>query len=220
MLIHLEKLGKTFAENANKKEETYWNEYRPVPLTTEESTNYIKKDSIQTIRKSQVYLDSIDAKGNKFKLLKIITVYNGSLFILKGTGFIKTLPEGFFSEKSLSSSSENGISDLTGKDSKAMSVNKVYEIGDKMYPKKSGKCILSGHVKNIDTGEPVPGAVVVNNKTGNSVVSDIYGTFRIILSPGKNEIRISGYGMEESILSLEVYNDGNLEIFLKMNLMS
>jgi hypothetical protein len=66
----------TFAENANKKEETYWNEYRPVPLTTEESTNYIKKDSIQTIRKSQVYLDSIDAKGNKFKLLKIITGYN------------------------------------------------------------------------------------------------------------------------------------------------
>ena len=66
----------TFAENANKKEETYWNEYRPVPLTTEESTNYIKKDSIQTIRKSQVYLDSIDAKGNKFRLLKIITGYN------------------------------------------------------------------------------------------------------------------------------------------------
>jgi hypothetical protein len=66
----------TFAENANKKEETYWNEYRPVPLTTEESTNYIKKDSIQTIRKSQVYLDSIDTKGNKFRLLKIITGYN------------------------------------------------------------------------------------------------------------------------------------------------
>ena len=62
----------TFAENANKKEATFWNEFRPVPLTEEESTNYLKKDSIQTIRKSQVYLDSIDAKGNKFNFLKII----------------------------------------------------------------------------------------------------------------------------------------------------
>ena len=176
-----------------------------------ESKKNLQKFSVDAEESDVITAIENELKRNNYSL----TVYNGSLFILKGTGFIKTLPEGFFSEKSLSSSSENGISDLTGKDSKAMSVNKVYEIGDKMYPKKSGKCILSGHVKNIDTGEPVPGAVVVNNKTGNSVVSDIYGTFRIILSPGKNEIRISGYGMEESILSLEVYNDGNLEIFLK-----
>lgn len=65
----------TFAENANKKEDSYWTEYRPVPLTSEEATNYLKKDSIQTIRKSQTYLDSIDAKGNKFKIHKIITGY-------------------------------------------------------------------------------------------------------------------------------------------------
>lgn len=64
-----------FAENANKKEFEYWNQNRPVPLTDEELTNYVKKDSIQTIRKSQKYLDSIDAKGNKFKFFKIITGY-------------------------------------------------------------------------------------------------------------------------------------------------
>ncbi len=65
----------SFAENANKKESSYWTETRPVPLTTEEENNYVKKDSIQTLRKSQVYLDSIDAKSNKFKLFKIITGY-------------------------------------------------------------------------------------------------------------------------------------------------
>jgi hypothetical protein len=65
----------TFADNANKKEASYWETFRPVPLTEEETTNYIKKDSIQTLRKSQVYLDSIDAKGNKFKFFKIITGY-------------------------------------------------------------------------------------------------------------------------------------------------
>jgi hypothetical protein len=65
----------SFAEDSNKKEDSYWTTFRPVPLTEEEATNYIKKDSIQTLRKSQTYLDSIDAKGNRFHLGKIITGY-------------------------------------------------------------------------------------------------------------------------------------------------
>ena len=65
----------SFAENANKKEDSYWNTFRPVPLTEEESSSYFKKDSIQVVRKSQTYLDSIDSKTNKFKLTKIITGY-------------------------------------------------------------------------------------------------------------------------------------------------
>lgn len=65
----------TFAENANKKEDTFWQTTRPVPLTDEEVSNYTKKDSIQTIRKSQTYLDSIDAKSNTFKVFDIITGY-------------------------------------------------------------------------------------------------------------------------------------------------
>ena len=65
----------TFAENANKKETSFWTATRPVPLTVEEENNYVRKDSIQNVRKSQVYLDSIDAKSNKFKFFKIITGY-------------------------------------------------------------------------------------------------------------------------------------------------
>ncbi len=62
-------------KDANKKDTLYWNESRPVPLTEEEIGDYKRKDSIQTIRKSQVYLDSLDAKGNKFKIQKLITGY-------------------------------------------------------------------------------------------------------------------------------------------------
>lgn len=65
----------TFAENANKKEASFWTTYRPVPLTIEETTNYVRKDSIQNVRTSQVYLDSIDAKTNAFKWHKVITGY-------------------------------------------------------------------------------------------------------------------------------------------------
>ena len=64
-----------FEEEANKKDSLFWRETRPIQLTEEERTDYIKKDSIQILRKSQKYLDSIDRKSNKFSLLDPITGY-------------------------------------------------------------------------------------------------------------------------------------------------
>lgn len=61
-----------FEENANKKDSLYWNNIRPVPLTLEERTDYVKKDSIQIVRESKPYLDSIDRVNNKFKLGSIL----------------------------------------------------------------------------------------------------------------------------------------------------
>ena len=66
----------SFEENANKKDSTYWNVMRPVPLTEEENSDYIRKDSIQLVRKSKPYLDSIDRKNNRFKIDKILTGYS------------------------------------------------------------------------------------------------------------------------------------------------
>jgi hypothetical protein len=66
----------TFAEKSNKKEDSYWLENRPVPLTDEETSNYVKKDSVYKVRNSKVYLDSVDKISNKFKLSKIISGYS------------------------------------------------------------------------------------------------------------------------------------------------
>ncbi len=67
-----------FEANANKKEDTFWNTIRPVPLTIEESTDYLKKDALQTKKKSKVYLDSIDNKRNKFRFSEVLMGYNYS----------------------------------------------------------------------------------------------------------------------------------------------
>jgi hypothetical protein len=66
----------SFQENANKKEDSFWNTIRPVPLTEEETTDYIKKDILQTKKKSKTYLDSVDAKHNKFRVTDILTGYS------------------------------------------------------------------------------------------------------------------------------------------------
>ena len=66
----------TFEEEANKKDSLFWKGTRPVPLTDEELNDYIKKDSIQTLRKSETYLDSIDGVSNRFKILDPILGYS------------------------------------------------------------------------------------------------------------------------------------------------
>ena len=65
-----------FEENANKKEDSFWNSIRPVPLTAEESGDYIKKEVLQNKKKSKTYLDSIDSKRNKFRVMDIISGYH------------------------------------------------------------------------------------------------------------------------------------------------
>ncbi|MBW1654007.1 DUF5686 and carboxypeptidase regulatory-like domain-containing protein [Flavobacterium quisquiliarum] len=66
----------SFEANANKKDNAFWNEIRPIPLTIEESNDYTKKDSLLVIRKSKKYTDSIDAKNNKFKVWDILMGYD------------------------------------------------------------------------------------------------------------------------------------------------
>ncbi len=65
-----------FEPEANKKDSLFWEKTRPVQLTDEETNDYIKKDSIQELRKSKTYLDSVDAKSNKFNLLSPLTGYS------------------------------------------------------------------------------------------------------------------------------------------------
>ena len=64
-------------EDANKKDTAYWSAVRPVPVTTEEQLDYIKKDSAQARKESKPFLDSLDRKTNKVTAGKILlTGYN------------------------------------------------------------------------------------------------------------------------------------------------
>jgi hypothetical protein len=65
----------SYQRDANQRDSVFWNTIRPIPLTEIEQNDYIKKDSIQELRKSKTYLDSVDRVKNKFKLLDPITGY-------------------------------------------------------------------------------------------------------------------------------------------------
>ncbi len=63
-------------KGANKKDSSYWEQNRPIPLTDEEKRDYKKKDSIATIKENPRYIDSVDRKNNKFKIQDLVSGYS------------------------------------------------------------------------------------------------------------------------------------------------
>ncbi len=62
-------------DDSNKRDTAYWEVMRPIPLTIEESRDYMKRDSLQVIKESKPYLDSLDTKSNKFKTGNLLSGY-------------------------------------------------------------------------------------------------------------------------------------------------
>ena len=65
----------SFAKGATEKDSLFWENLRPVPLTSEEKKDYLLKDSIKETRKSKKYLDSLDKENNPIKITSLFTGY-------------------------------------------------------------------------------------------------------------------------------------------------
>lgn len=63
------------SDSSNLKSAEYWESIRSVPLTSEESEHYVRSDSVEKAHNDPVYLDSMDRKANKFKILDLLTGY-------------------------------------------------------------------------------------------------------------------------------------------------
>ncbi|ALJ01285.1 hypothetical protein DC20_07195 [Rufibacter tibetensis] len=59
-------------KDANTRDSTYWSEIRPVPLTEEEVIDYHTKDSLQVIKDSKPYKDSLDQKNNRLTVSDLL----------------------------------------------------------------------------------------------------------------------------------------------------
>lgn len=58
-------------KEAYKRDSSYWDKIRPIPLTVEEQRKKFVQDSLKAIYTSEAYLDSIDADFNKITFLKV-----------------------------------------------------------------------------------------------------------------------------------------------------
>jgi hypothetical protein len=65
-------------KDANKRDSTYWEALRPIPLTELEVQDYVHKDSCGKVQDTPMFKDSLDKRDNKFNPLSIITGYTYS----------------------------------------------------------------------------------------------------------------------------------------------
>lgn len=59
-------------KQANKRDDSYWDKVRPIPLTNIEIKDYKEKDSLQSIFESKEYKDSIDQVTNQISLTNVL----------------------------------------------------------------------------------------------------------------------------------------------------
>ena len=69
-----------YLDSSNKKSLQFWDSARPVALLPSEALDFIKKDSLEKLRSSPAYMDSVDSVRNKPKFLNVfVTGYNYSI---------------------------------------------------------------------------------------------------------------------------------------------
>lgn len=143
--------------------------------------------------------------------------YDSGIYVLRGSGLAADLPAGYFSEGG-SARGEDYLKFVEDANAVASFSNKVYEIGDKLNPKTSGKCYFSGNVRNVANGEPLPGVAVISG--GAFAMTDSYGHFSIALPAGENSVSFQGYSLDDMTLSLMIYGDGSLDVLMKETVQS
>ncbi|MBR1488622.1 MAG: carboxypeptidase-like regulatory domain-containing protein [Bacteroidales bacterium] len=141
--------------------------------------------------------------------------YGDMLFILNNKSVFTSLPAGYFDDGRSRLTDDSGLQQyLAEQNAIATFQNKVYEIGE-TGAGRTGKVFVSGHVRDISSGEPMTGVSVYDDKTGAYTVTDAAGFYRLSLPVGDNKLNFSGYSLEDLHLSLKVWDSGSLDVVMK-----
>ena len=153
-------------------------------------------------------MDALKEKGY------IISTYGGARFILHSKTVFTSLPTGYFDAGASSTDDSELQRYLAEQNTVVTFANKVYEIGDPG-SKLTGKAYVSGHVRDVSSGEPLTGVSVYDTKSGAYTVTDADGFYRIALPAGDNQLSLSGYSLDDMHLTLKVFDNGTLDVVMK-----
>jgi hypothetical protein len=136
------------------------------------------------------------------------------VLLTKGATIKTTLPTGFFST-AVNDTLQKDLIPMYGDKKKtrtdASIENKLFEIGIRNNNPGTAAVAIAGYIRNIKTGEPVVGAIVLTN-TGVSAATDQYGFYSIALPKGRHLLTIQGIGMKDTRRQVMVYATGKLDI--------
>lgn len=151
----------------------------------------------------------LEQKG--FRLLDV----NNYLVAVGSKELLTKLPDRYFETNPADTSGQEYVKAVTFDENTAKSENKVYKIGDPDMPSKGNRVLMSGYVRNLDSGEPLPGVSVMLEEPYAVATTDAFGLYRLTLPKGTRSVVVKGYGMDDARLMLDVYGDGMLDIVMK-----
>lgn len=116
------------------------------------------------------------------------------------------LPEGYFSnvDKQTENTGSNTNINVSYR-------NKTYVVGS---GKGGEKVKVSGRVSDLETGDPLYGAVIFDDQTSTYARSDANGYYSIILPSGDNVMHFSYEAKEDMDIRVDLRSDGSLNIEL------
>ncbi|HYE55187.1 MAG TPA: TonB-dependent receptor [Chitinophagaceae bacterium] len=139
------------------------------------------------------------------------------IYITKQAAVQTNLPPDFFDRTTIKKDTLVQITPVTEpavKDKiKAPAENKLYEIGTRSAQPK-GKVTLAGYVKDVKSGEPIPGASIYVDSLSTGVLTDQFGYYSVTLPAGRHQMQISSVGMKNTKRQVMLHSDGQLNIEL------
>jgi hypothetical protein len=166
--------------------------------------------------------DSIPATDALYELLK----GTGLLFNQVGGDRIIILPEkrlsmnlpgissttGSYGEMEQSDAYMGVRGDLYLSGTRPERMVRTIEIGERGASLARGAARVKGKLLNLENGEPVMGATMVDLGTGKGAVSDQNGNVSMALTPGSHAVRFSFIGMESVDVTMQVHSDGEFRV--------
>lgn len=131
----------------------------------------------------------------------------------RGQPLMRELAPGYFSDGSISAEKSALLDAIEQDNIIAMYRNKTYEIGEQTVS-DGGAVVVSGTVRDIATGETLPG-VSVSDQNGTYVLTDGNGRYSIKLPRGENLLKFSEYTKEDMAIHVLVRGSGGLDIVMK-----
>ena len=97
---------------------------------------------------------------------------------------------------------------------------KVYEIGKISQLKKGESVTIAGYVKDVETGEPVEGALVYIQEPLIGTPTDNEGFYSLTIPNGKQRILINSLNMKNTFRKVVLFSSGTLNIDLDVDVIA
>jgi len=138
--------------------------------------------------------------------------YEKSIFITENRTVYTELPTGFFNkENTTTNNAAIDYSEYLKKEKSKKAEEIVYQIGA-FTRHLNGEATVTGIVKDINSGEAIVGASIVDEKTKSGVITDVFGKFTISLPKGKHSLEVKSMGMKTTKRQVMLYANGNLDV--------